>query len=77
MNDIAIRVENLSKHILCPRLTGLVLAHKGEVGRLGSSRALDEAYIDACTTLNPWRLSAYDLGIMAETAKVVVKGEGL
>jgi putative colanic acid biosynthesis UDP-glucose lipid carrier transferase len=65
------------KQILRPGLTGLVQAHKGEVGRLGGSRALDETYIEACTTLNPWRLLAYDLGIITETVKVVVRGEGL
>jgi len=55
-----------------PGLTGSVQAHKGEVGRLGGSRVLDETYIEACTTLNPWRLLAYDLRIIAETVKVVV-----
>jgi len=65
------------KQILRPGFTGQVQAHKGEVGRLGGSRALDETYIDACRTLSPWRLLAYDLGIIVETVKVVVRGEGL
>ena len=65
------------KQMLRPGLTGLVQAHKGEVGRLGGSRVLDETYIEACRTLNPWRLLAYDLRIIVETVRVVAKGEGL
>jgi lipopolysaccharide/colanic/teichoic acid biosynthesis glycosyltransferase len=65
------------KQILRPGLTGLMQAHKGEAGRMGGSRALDETYIEVCRTLNPWRLLAYDMRIIAETVKVIIKGEGL
>jgi putative colanic acid biosynthesis UDP-glucose lipid carrier transferase len=65
------------KQTLRPGLTGLVQAHKGETDRLGGSRVLDETYIESCTTLKPWRLLAYDLRIIAETVKVMARGEGL
>ena len=65
------------KQILRPGLTGLVQAHKGEAGRLGGSRVLDETYIEACRTLSPWRLLAYDLRIIKDTVSVMAKGEGL
>ena len=65
------------KRILRPGLTGLVQAHKGEVGAMGGSRVLDEAYIEAGRTLDPARLLLFDLRVMADTFGVLAKGQGL
>ena len=65
------------KQILRPGLTGLVQAHKGEVDRMGGSRALDEAYIEACRTLGPVRLLLFDLRVIADTFRIIAKGQGL
>ena len=38
---------------------------------------LDLAYVEACRTLGPVRLARYDLGILARTVGVILRGEGL
>ena len=48
-----------------------------DTGRGSSSRALDEAYIEACRTLSPVRLLLFDLGVIADTVAVPAKGQGL
>jgi lipopolysaccharide/colanic/teichoic acid biosynthesis glycosyltransferase len=68
---------NYQKHLLRPGLTGLVQAHKGELDRFGGQRALDEAYIEACRTLDPIELLAFDLRLMGESIRVLLRGEGL
>ena len=65
------------KQTLRPGLTGLVQAHKGEAGRLGGSRALDEAYIEACRTLGSVWLLLFDLRVIAEIFKILAEGQGL
>ena len=65
------------KQMLRPGLTGLVQAHKDEVGAMGGSRALDETYIEACRTLGPVRLLLFDLRVIADTFRILAKGQGL
>lgn len=65
------------KYVVRPGLTGLVQAHKGELQRFGGGRALDEAYIEACRTLGPVELLTFDLRLMAESLRVLLRGEGL
>jgi lipopolysaccharide/colanic/teichoic acid biosynthesis glycosyltransferase len=65
------------KRILRPGLTGLVQAHKDEAGAMGGSRVLDEAYIEACRTLGPVRLLSFDLRVIADTFRIIAKGQGL
>jgi len=65
------------KRLLRPGLTGLVQAHKDEQAALGGGRALDEAYIEACRTLGPVRLLLFDLRVMADTFRILAKGQGL
>jgi len=38
---------------------------------------LDLRYVEACRTWNPIRLVVYDLGILARTAGVLLRGQGL
>lgn len=38
---------------------------------------LDLAYVEACRSWSPWRLVLYDLGILLETVRVLVRGQGL
>jgi lipopolysaccharide/colanic/teichoic acid biosynthesis glycosyltransferase len=38
---------------------------------------LDRAYVEACRTLRPGRLLRYDLHILAKTALVILRGQGL
>ena len=65
------------KRILRPGLTGLVQAHKDELSAMGGDRALDEAYIETCRTLGPVRLLLLDLRVIADTFRILVKGQGL
>ena len=65
------------KAMVRPGLTGLVQAHKGELARFGGSRALDEAYIEACRTLSPPQLLAFDVRLMAQSIRVLIRGQGL
>lgn len=65
------------KQILRPGLTGLVQAHKDELAAMGGSRVLDEAYIEACRTLGPVRLLLFDLRVIADTFRILAKGQGL
>ncbi len=45
---------------------------------LGKSYAeLDEEYVARCVSLGGWALARYDLGILAQTLKVMARGEGL
>ena len=67
----------IRKQMLRPGLTGLVQAHKDEVGAMGGSRALDETYIKACRTLGPVRLLLFDLRVIADTFRILAKGQGL
>jgi len=55
-------------------LTGLAQLTKGSDQRYAD---LDVAYIDRCRTLGSWALVRYDLGILARTASVIGRGEGL
>jgi lipopolysaccharide/colanic/teichoic acid biosynthesis glycosyltransferase len=65
------------KRLLRPGLTGLVQAHKDELNAMGGDRMLDEAYIEACRTLGPVRLLLFDLRVIADTFRILVKGQGL
>jgi lipopolysaccharide/colanic/teichoic acid biosynthesis glycosyltransferase len=65
------------KQVLRPGLTGLVQAHKDEAGAMGGSRVLDEAYIETCRTLGPVRLLLFDLRVIADTFRIIAKGQGL
>jgi len=65
------------KRLLRPGLTGLVQAHKDELSALGGDCALDEAYIEACRTLGPVRLLLFDLRVIADTLRVLARGQGL
>ena len=38
---------------------------------------LDLAYVEACRTWSASRLVRYDLGILAQTARVILRGQGL
>lgn len=38
---------------------------------------LDLAYVEACRTMSPARLACHDLAVLARTARVIVRGEGL
>ncbi len=42
-----------------------------------SYAALDRAYVEACRTWKPRRLVRYDLGILRQTVRVLLRGEGL
>lgn len=77
MYEREIAQGNYQKHVLRPGLTGLVQAHKGELKRFGGGRALDEAYIEACRTLTPVALLAFDLRLMGQSLRKLAKGEGL
>jgi lipopolysaccharide/colanic/teichoic acid biosynthesis glycosyltransferase len=77
MAEREIEQGNYQKHLLRPGLTGLVQAHKGELERFGGGRALDDAYIQACRTLDPLELLAFDLRLMGQSLKKSTKGEGL
>jgi lipopolysaccharide/colanic/teichoic acid biosynthesis glycosyltransferase len=55
-------------------LTGLAQLTKGSDQHYAD---LDVAYIDRCRTLGSWALVRYDLGILARTASVIGRGEGL
>jgi hypothetical protein len=44
---------------------------------MGGDRMLDEAYIEACQTLGPVRLLLLDLRVIADTFRILVKGQGL
>jgi lipopolysaccharide/colanic/teichoic acid biosynthesis glycosyltransferase len=55
-------------------LTGLAQLTKGSDQRYAD---LDVAYIERCRTLRGWGLVRYDLGILARTASVIGRGEGL
>ena len=68
---------NYQKHLALPGLTGLVQAHKGELERFGGQRALDEAYVEACRRLGPVELLAFDLRLMAQSLRVLLRGDGL
>jgi len=65
------------KRLLRPGLTGLVQAHKDEASAMGGDRVLDEAYIETCQTLGPVRLLLFDLRVIAETFRILAKGQGL
>jgi lipopolysaccharide/colanic/teichoic acid biosynthesis glycosyltransferase len=65
------------KRLLRPGLTGLVQAHKDELGALGGDRALDEAYIEACRTLGPVKLLLFDLRVIVDTFGILAQGQGL
>jgi len=62
---------------LRPGLTGLVQAHKDELSAMAGDRVLDEAYIEACWTLSPVRLLLLDLGVIADTFRILAKRQGL
>jgi lipopolysaccharide/colanic/teichoic acid biosynthesis glycosyltransferase len=55
-------------------LTGLAQLTKGSDQRYAD---LDVAYIERCRTLGSWARVRYDLGILARTASVIGRGEGL
>jgi lipopolysaccharide/colanic/teichoic acid biosynthesis glycosyltransferase len=65
------------KRLLRSGLTGLVQAHKDELSTMGGDRVLDEAYIEACRTLGPVRLLLFDLRVIADTFRILAKGQGL
>ncbi len=65
------------KRLLRPGLTGLVQAHKDELSAMGGDRVLDETYIEACRTLGSVRLLLFDLRVIVDTFRILVKGQGL
>jgi len=56
--------------------TGPAQITKGSPDPVGYAE-LDLAYVEACRTLSPARLARYDLGILARTVLVILRGEGL
>ena len=38
---------------------------------------LDLAYVEACRTWSPWRLARFDVSILWQTLRVLLRGEGL
>lgn len=56
--------------------TGPAQLQKGNPNPV-NSETLDLAYLEACRTWSPWRLWRYDLGILVETLRVMLRGEGL
>jgi len=56
--------------------TGPVQVQKGRP-EPGGPPTLDLEYVEACRTWSSWRLVRYDLGILAETVKVLARGQGL
>jgi len=56
--------------------TGPAQVTKGGSGPV-SYLELDRAYVGACRTLSPGRLLRYDLHILAKTALVILRGQGL
>ena len=57
------------------RLTGPAQVTKGIAGTRYED--FDLEYVEKSTTLGGWRLVRYDLGILAETLRVLARGEGL
>ena len=55
--------------------TGPAQVNKGVPGAVFAD--LDLAYVEACRTWSPWRLVRYDLAILCETARLLMRGEGL
>jgi exopolysaccharide production protein ExoY len=55
-------------------LTGLAQVTKGAGGRFAD---LDLEYIERCRSLGGWALVRYDLEILAQTVRVMARGEGL
>jgi len=55
--------------------TGPAQVRKGVPGAVFSD--LDLAYIEACRTWSAGRLVRYDLGILLETVRLLLRGEGL
>jgi hypothetical protein len=58
-------------------LAGLVRAHKDELSAMGGDQTLDEAYIDACWILGSVQPLLFDLRVIADTIRILVKGQGL
>ena len=56
-------------------LTGPAQVTKGIAGTRYED--FDLEYVEKSTTLGGWRLVRYDLGILAETLRVLARGEGL
>jgi lipopolysaccharide/colanic/teichoic acid biosynthesis glycosyltransferase len=56
-------------------LTGPAQVTKGIEGT--DYERFDLAYVDACTRLSGWRLVRYDLRVLAQTLRVLARGEGL
>jgi lipopolysaccharide/colanic/teichoic acid biosynthesis glycosyltransferase len=56
--------------------TGPAQVQKGVTEPAGYTD-LDLSYVESCRTWSPARLLRYDLGILGQTVKVIVRGEGL
>ena len=56
-------------------LTGPAQVTKGIEGT--RYQDLDLAYVETCTKLGGWALARYDLKVLAETLRVLARGEGL
>jgi lipopolysaccharide/colanic/teichoic acid biosynthesis glycosyltransferase len=56
-------------------LTGPAQVTKGVEGT--DYEQLDRAYVDRCMSLGGWALARYDLRILAQTLRVLARGEGL
>ncbi len=56
-------------------LTGPAQVSKGVAGTRYTD--LDLVYVKTCATLGGWALVAYDLRILAQTTRVLARGEGL
>lgn len=55
-------------------LTGPAQVTKGSAVRYAD---LDLSYVERCRTLGGWALARYDAAILAQTVRVIVRGEGL
>jgi lipopolysaccharide/colanic/teichoic acid biosynthesis glycosyltransferase len=56
-------------------LTGPAQVTKGDAS--SSYAVLDLGYVEACRTRRSWSLVRLDLGILGQTLRVIVRGEGL
>ena len=64
------------RHLIRAGLTGLAQVSKGAPDRVNYTR-LDLAYVEACRTRSSGRLLCYDLAILYQTVRVILRGEGL
>ncbi len=64
------------RNLIRAGLTGPAQVSKGAPDPVGYAR-LDLAYVEVCRTQNSLRLLRYDLAILFQTLRVILRGEGL